>query len=635
MIDPTTRGDGPHPIDRTSKAGRRWPRRLALAFASLLLLVGPWPVDDSSFEGGEYQRRTLDRLDAAPRAAPAGPIRVGLAEVDLTPGSPRPLAGFIGQIRTPFVGVDTPCFARALTVESGRGALTILTADLLLINAKLARAVVDRAGLRADQVYFTASHTHGGPGGWGDHPLEMLVAGAYDPAYFETLADQLAGVVRRSRARLEPAELGFVQVQARARQRNRVDPSSTTHDALSALVFRPLGAPTVSSPLAILVVFGAHATVSHPIPPRVGADYPSALAAELKRRTGARSVLFASGAVGDASPSRPKAASQLKSAEALGEALAGDLMAALPSARFARDVEVESLRLDVDLPPVRLPFFASKLRFSPLATWWIADRWTHLHAIRLGPAALVGFPGDYSGHLADRLVDSTRTLGLSTVATSFDGDFRGYLVSEPVFRRKPCYETRLMNFYGPWTGEYLNDLARRMVERVSTSPPARGRPVPTSVDLAPRIALGVLLQATGLVGWRRRREVGPLAGRAGFLSVGVAAAASLAFVIAPDPFAWAQFGLPWWLRLAGCPLGVAALMGSRRRGAGQAALLLGVSFALLSASWVVVLMALRGWVRSGFPSRSRFDRPDSAAGSASRIGGNQGDTFHPTRQRRP
>ena len=103
---------------------RRWPRRLTLALTATLLVFGPWPVDDLGFDGSEYQRRTLDRLDEAPKAPLPGPIRVGLAEVDLTPRVPRPLAGFIGQVRTPFVGVDSPCLARALTVESGSGALT-------------------------------------------------------------------------------------------------------------------------------------------------------------------------------------------------------------------------------------------------------------------------------------------------------------------------------------------------------------------------------------------------------------------------------------------------------------------------------------------------------------------------------
>ena len=665
MDDPSTR------IDPAPPRPRRWPRRLANALFLSLCFVGPWPVDNSTFEGGEAQRRTLDRLESSPLLHSSGPILVGVAEVDITPGSPRPLAGFIGQIRTPFVGVDTRCYARALTVESASGPVTILTADLLLINARLAKAVVDRAGVRPDQVYFTSSHTHGGPGGWGDHPLEMLVAGAYDPGFFEMLADQLADVVKRSRVGLEPAEMGLIQVQAHDRQRNRIDPSLPTHDALSALVFRPLGASADSAPLAILAVFGAHATVSHPVPPRLGGDYPAALASELKRRTGARAVLFASGAVGDASPSRPKAASQRKSAEALGEALAGDLLAALPSARFARDLTVGNLRLDVDLPPVRLPFFAPWLRFSPFLTWWIADQKTHLHALRLGPAVLVGFPGDYSGHLADKLAESTQASGLSMIATSFDGDFRGYLVSEDVFRRRPSYETRWMSFYGPWAGEYFNDLARRMVDRLSATP-IEARMTSISADFAPRIALAILLVAIacwslfapplppgegpgvrdaaspvaqemgslerhspdnaphpgplpegegGRKDLAKRRERG---GRiAALIPLVITVAVLVAFVIDPELVAWGRFGLPTWLRMTGLPLG---LVVSRRRGSIATGGMF-VACGLLAASWIVVLMGLRWAISERFPksqitpnSRLMSKLPADALGVAGKHG---------------
>ena len=605
MTEPTIRGDGPHLAP--SRAGR-WAGRMLMVLTASLVVVGPWPVDDSTFIGSRYQLQTLDRLETSPRVEAAGPIRVGLAEIDLTPAVPRPLAGFIGQVRTPFVGVDSPCLARALTVESASSRVTILTADLLLINAKLAKAVVERAGVQPDQVYFTSSHTHGGPGGWGEHPLEMLVAGAYDPAYFETLTNQLADSVKRSRATTEPAEMAFVEVQAKGRQTNRVDPKMPTHDALSALIFRPTGGPPGSPPLAILTIFGAHATVSHPVPPRLGGDYPAALVAELKRATGARTVLFASGAVGDASPARPKAPSQRKSAEGLGKALAGDLMAALPSAKFARNVELTSLRLDVDLPPVRLPFFAPKFRFSPLLTWWIADRQTHLHALRLGPAVLVGFPGDDSGHLASPLIESTRSTGLTTVATSFNGDFRGYLVSEPVFREKACYETRWMSFYGPWLGEYLNDLARRMVDRLAGGATAEVRPMGDPIEGASRALLATLLGLAAIFGWRRRREVLDSTRRFGPVPVAIAAAAVLAFEVDPGLIDWAKIELPSWVTLAGLPLGMIGVYRIARPGSGRAALPFWMACALLSGNWLVVLMGLRGWARSRFAGHAGLDR---------------------------
>jgi len=576
------------------RRARLWPWRLGLSVLAVLLVLGPWPVDDSTFEGSAYQARTLDRLDRAPKVGPAGSIRVGLAEVDLTPGSPRPLAGFIGQVRTPYVGVDTPCLARALTVATGSRTVTILTADLLLINAKLAKAVSDRAGVGLDEVYFTSSHTHGGPGGWGDHPLEMLVAGAYDPRFFDELADKLAEVVRASRAKLEPAEFGFVQVTTKNRQSNRVERGGSTHDPLSALIFRPIDPSNGTNPIAILTVFGAHATVSHPIPPRLGADYPSNLVAELKRRTGARMVLFAAGAVGDASPSRPRAVSQAQSAAILGAGLADDLMTALPLASFFREVELANLRLPVDLPPVRLPFLTRWLRFSPLATWWIADRETHLHAVRIGPAVLVGFPGDYSGDLADRLASPTRAYGLSLVATSFDGDFRGYLVSSRIFRDVSCYETRWMNFYGPNLGDYLNDLARRMVSQVTLGPVEASRKSRDDLDEWCRIILSILLAFGFYANWRR---LGDLAASAGWGTLVILALSLITFLVRPTAIDWARFGLPEWVRLGGGPLGLLGLWLARKRPS-RAPLTLGLAIGLLSANWLVVLILVRGWLKS-------------------------------------
>jgi len=590
--------DGPNPESGPAAARKAGSpaRRLAGAMVVVLAVLGPWPADDASFVGSGYQARTLDRLGSAPAPAPAGPIRVGLAEVDLTPEVARPLAGFIGQIRTPFVGVDSPCSARALTVESASGAVTVLTADLLLVNARLAGAVVARAGLRPEEVYFTASHTHGGPGGWGRHPLEMLVAGAYDPAYFDELADRLAGVVRRSRASTTPAEAAFVEVQARGRQTNRVDPALPTHDALSALVFRAPGARAAGPPLAILAVFGAHATVSHPVPPRLGGDYPAALATELKRATGAGAVLFAAGAVGDASPARPRAATQRQSAEALGKALAGDLLAALPSARFSGEVAAASLRLEVDLPPLRLPFSRPWLRFSPAATWWVAGRRTHLHALRIGPAVLVGFPGDYAGHLADRLTATADRPGLTAVATSFDGDFKGYLVSGEVFRRRSCYETRWMSFFGPWAGDYLTDLAARMVARVAPGGSASPRPASRPTDTLLRAMLAALLGAGLYAAGRDVRGLAGPARRPGVVTaamVATAGAAALAFVVDPGLVDWASVGLPPWARYSGLPIGAFALLRGARAGPGRALVPFAAACFLVSASWPVALGALR------------------------------------------
>jgi len=210
---------------------------------------------------------------------------------------------------------------------------------------------------------------------------------------------------------------------------------------------------------------------------------------------------------------------------------------------------------------------------------------------------LVGFPGDYSGHLADSLASTVGPTGLSAVATSFDGDFKGYLVSGEVFRRRSCYETRWMSFFGPWAGDYLTDLAGRMVEKVATGSPTFPRPRASTIDAGPRVALAALL-ATALIvlGGRRPRGVANLARRLGPTStamVALAVAVVSASVAGPALVDWAAIGLPIWARYAGFPLGILALARRKRADPMVAALTFSAACFLLSAAWPVALAALR------------------------------------------
>ena len=575
----------------------RWPRRIGLFAVAVLAFFGPWPVDNRTYRGTAGERRTLDRLASLPAPPPSGPIRVGLAEVDLTPASPVPLAGFIGQTGTPYEGVDSACLARALTIASSAKPVTILTADLLLINAEMARVVVDRAGLEAEDVVFTASHTHGAPGRWGRHPLEQLTAGKFDPAVFATLADRLADVVRRSRANLVPAEMATVQAHPAGRQKNRLSPGEPTHDALSAIVFRPVAATEGTPPMAILAVFGAHATIVRTVPPRLSADYPGALVAALKEKTGAGMVLFASGAVGDASPIRPPGvASTPKAARMVGAALADDLLEALSAAKFSAEVVVDRLRLDVDLPPVRLPFFSSWLRFSPAATWWISDRTTHLDSLRVGPAVLVGFPGDEAGHLAEALTRRVEPTGLTPIVTSFNGDYRGYFTSASTFFINSCYETRWMSFHGPWLGEYLGDVAARMVERTDGRPanPGERESDVFNAEVIPRVLTLTLLVLAAIATAIRGRRAPTTRGFGAKMFVFVGIALAVASILSPNSIDWSRIGLDAPLRLVGFGVGAFAISGiwneDRPTHLTDTFFLLGVAFQ--SACWPIALAAL-------------------------------------------
>ena len=444
---------------------KRAARRAAVWAIVTWVGIGPWPArldDPRAFTDEIWFRDTRDRLDATPLSLSHGPFSAGAAEVDLIGPTPVNLAGHPGQMGQPYVGVATPCSARALTIARGDTVATVVGADLLLIDEPLARAVATRSGVNRSELFFTATHTHTGPGGWGAHPLERLVAGTFNPDEADHLADRIAEAIVQSRRLVKPAELAFVSVPCPGLQINRIEPGRPTGDMLSAWIVRRRVGSGPGRVVATLAVFGAHATIAPTDPPRLDGDYPGAFATHLAGRVDAGIVLFAAGTVGDSAPARPRGIGPRRAAATYGAGLAEALADVFASARFEADTELINLPLTVALASPRLPMGLASLRFSPLATWWVGPRRTHLHLLRLGPACLVGFPGDVASHLAGQL-----RAPISVVATSFDGDYKGYLVSRDTFLRRPCYETRWMSFFGPDFGEMLVELAQRGLDRVA------------------------------------------------------------------------------------------------------------------------------------------------------------------------
>ena len=93
--------------------------------------------------------------------------RVGLARVKITPDEPTLMDGYASR-RTPFEGVDSDIYAKAMALEDsdGRRAL-LITAEILGFAAPLAERICRRlekeAGLDRAAILLQGSHTHAGP----------------------------------------------------------------------------------------------------------------------------------------------------------------------------------------------------------------------------------------------------------------------------------------------------------------------------------------------------------------------------------------------------------------------------------------------------------------------------------------
>ncbi|MCF6281213.1 MAG: neutral/alkaline non-lysosomal ceramidase N-terminal domain-containing protein [Candidatus Polarisedimenticolaceae bacterium] len=435
-----------------------------IVVALLWLVAGPRPADNAPPEGSDYQATTLQRLLEIPSSLVEGQLQIGLAETDITPPIGHPLAGYGARRPKSSDAIDRPIFARALTLSVAGRQVTLLTAEILLINQKMAKLLYQRTGLAPDQLFITSSHTHSGPGGWGDSLVERLILGDFDADYFDLLANQLTATIQRSQQHMQPVELALLQIDMRDSQHNRFDYDQPTNDRRTAMLFRQAGSRADAPPSVIFTIFGAHPTILSLKTHKLSGDYPAYLTSNLKRLSGAEMVLFASGSVGDSKPIKPEGRDAFERAANYGRTLAERLAAEIPQAEYRQKVVLGSLHLSVDMPPIRHPI-SQEWTLGPLVSGLFGDDLSTLKALRIGPLLLFGFPGDYAGHLATQLSEAIRQQSqqsLLTATTSFNGDFDGYLISHQWFESLDRTESRGLNFFGPWGGEYLNMLALKM-----------------------------------------------------------------------------------------------------------------------------------------------------------------------------
>lgn len=436
-----------------------------------LLLVGPWPLDRRDYQGRPYSQETLRGLAAGaagaaePPPAP-GPMRAGYGEADITPRVGEPLAGYGKREGNGCVGVHDRLRAQALALESGGRPAVVLGGDLLLVTDGLADAVAGdlarAAGLSRDRIYFSATHTHSGPGGYGTTFMERFWLGPPRPAVFARLRTGLVRAARTALASLEPATIAYSSAPQADVIGNRVQSGLPVDPDLGVLHVRSL----VSRREVVVTIFGAHATVLGPENRLASGDYPGFLTRRLERRPGIK-AMFLAGAVGSASCAGVTFPRDFSAAQSYGERLAGRVEAMLQGERPTRAAALRSLYRPIQLGAVQFRLGAS-LRLSPVAGQALVGRREGcVQALAIGDTLLVGAPADINGELAREVKAHAARRGFRTAVTSFAGRYVGYLVPKRYYDTYDDGECRLMSMFGPFNGEYMAAMMKRGVDRLA------------------------------------------------------------------------------------------------------------------------------------------------------------------------
>jgi neutral ceramidase len=137
------------------------------------------------------------------KAVPAGALKVGFSQMDITP----PVGAIITGPALPVsVGTDDRLHARAMVVQSGDRKLAIVGLDLVKIRRDLADAaiaqVTAQTGIAAEAVLICPSHNHSSP----------LIPAQGDSAtanreYLSALPKQIADCIAQAHQALQPARM--------------------------------------------------------------------------------------------------------------------------------------------------------------------------------------------------------------------------------------------------------------------------------------------------------------------------------------------------------------------------------------------------------------------------------------------
>ena len=442
-----------------------------LALASIILCLDT--VDSRPYFRESYYTETIAqlRVGAETNKLARGQLAAGFGRARLSPtvNAPSdvptegrfrslPLAGYGNRHGKPAQGIHDDIFVKAVALKVGDRLGVMVGADALIIPREVAEKAVRRLeelGLSREQIYLSATHTHSSVGAWGQGIVAESFAGGFQPEARVWFSDCIVAAVRDALADFKPAQFGHGRFVASQFIRNRlvgglgrVDP-----EFCYAVVKQDAGK------LAVLGVYGAHATTLSADMMEFSADYPGCWERAVEQATGGL-ALFLAGGVGSHSP--VAGGRGFEGAEQMGQALAKTLLERLPQTSLTNSVTFGIIGLDVTLPPLN-----ARLSDNIRLRSWLAQKLlpvkshSFIQVFRIENSLWVSTPCDFSGELALGIKDFLRVQGSDAAVTSFNGDYIGYVIPSRYYHLNG-YEPRIMSFFGPNVPDYFDELIRSM-----------------------------------------------------------------------------------------------------------------------------------------------------------------------------
>jgi len=431
-------------------------------------------------------------------------VRVGVGTADITPPVGMASAGFAA--RGPLSALHDPLMAVALVVSKGERVLTLVSCDLIDLDAATVSAirkqVEQRVGIPGCAVSVACTHTHYGPDPYRDTSDAAVMA------YRAQLIERVSGAVAKAASRREPALLGvgWGASDIGVNRREKLpDGRVILGKNAEGPIDRSVGVLRVNArdgrAIACAVNFQAHPVSQTGQVSHISADYVGKMRQIVRDRTGAE-CLFLQGACGDINAAWMEA--RYEPADALGTKLASEVVKVwgtiqtgvtsqlqiesahvkLPRIRYASQEQAEELVQSLetalerhrteDTAPGLVRWMKQRLQRAreALVSWQkgrpLEPIDAELQGCRIDDLALVASPGELFNQIGTAVKD--RSPFKDTFFVGYANDSLGY-VPVPEVYAEGGYEVMQASRVGPDAANLIIAGSLELLERLAGDDP--------------------------------------------------------------------------------------------------------------------------------------------------------------------
>jgi neutral ceramidase len=259
-------------------------------------------------------------------------LKVGIAEMPITPNWPTPLWGYSG--RPPYSsGVLDDIFAKAVLFDCGKRFL-IITMDVGAIGfplyRRIARRIHETTKIDEDAIMIQCTHDHSAP-------ANIDVTGTQaDQRFHEMLVSHLTSLAHEAQRNLAPATLSYGQIESHIARNRRFGLGPSTWDKDSGPIESTFSVLLMTSPdghnRGAIVNYPSHPVCLRPDNNKISADFPGVLYRQLGQSLNCP-VIYMQGCCGDMCP---KIYGSTREMEEYGRKMAAEAQRALSTAKPLR-----------------------------------------------------------------------------------------------------------------------------------------------------------------------------------------------------------------------------------------------------------------------------------------------------------